>query len=395
MSDGRKPKLKQQDADLPRMKVELKEEPPLTAEQIYLKRKAEVAQQDNERFSEYLREKAARDEAKTAQPPPTAQPAARQRPGSSKFNRRSVLTWAAGTAVVGEAVTLGYPMLTGQGIPDQGARHAGATYTEPQRHPIDRELVNPQADVGGRRFGDWVLLVPTKMGGGTYAVNLNTGRALAWTSYWNYGDYNPISHHLCAFPSADPAKGFEWINSTQGGKNSLIYGIPTHIETPDEGFNIYRVRYDGAQMEVMENVAETTGLGLGVHVNIDPKTAERYFVTDGQKDIAACFDRRTSRVIAALKYDWVPNVASCRRPGKRTACSRSPRSILILRPASTTIAALKARRSNGRWSRWASCSSRKERCPAMTFSASAAPTARSGIRAAAGPQPSCDCAAAR
>ena len=59
----------------------------------------------------------------------------------------------------------------------------------------------------------------------------------------------------------------------------------------------------------MENVAETTtGLGLGVHVNIDPKTAERYFVTDGQKDIAACFDRRTSRVIAALKYDWVPNV---------------------------------------------------------------------------------------
>ena len=73
MSDGRKPKLKEQDADLPRMKVELKEEPPLTAEQIYLKRKAEVTQQDNERFSEYLREKAARDEAKTAQPPPTAQ----------------------------------------------------------------------------------------------------------------------------------------------------------------------------------------------------------------------------------------------------------------------------------------------------------------------------------
>ena len=37
------------------------------------------------------------------------------------------------------------------------------------------------------------------------------------------------------------------------------------------------------------------------------KTAERYFVTDGQKDIAARFDRRTSRVIAALKYDWEPN----------------------------------------------------------------------------------------
>ena len=88
----------------------------------------------------------------------------------------------------------------------------------------------------------------------------------------------------------------------------MIYGIPTNIEVPGEGFNIYRVRFDGAQMELMENVSETTGLGLGVHVTIDPKNADRYFVTDGQKDIAACFDRRTSQVIAAIKYDWVPNV---------------------------------------------------------------------------------------
>src|ERR1700758_2708667 len=313
MSDGRKTKFKEpmQDIDLPKMKLEVesevKPETPLTAEQIYRKRQAEVAQQDNEDFSDYLREKAARDQQQAPEPAP-AQTAPAPQTAPRKLNRRSLLTWAAGTAVVGEAVTLGYPMLTGQSIPDQGAKHAGSISTEPQRHPIDRELVNPQADVGGRRFGDWVLLMPTKMSGGTYAVNLNTGRALAWISYWNYGDYNPISHHLCAFPSADPAKGFEWINSTQGGKNSLIYGIPTQIETPGEGFNIYRVRYDGAQMEVIENVAETTGLGLGVHVNIDPRTAERYFVTDGQKDIAACFDRRTSRVIAALKYDWVPNV---------------------------------------------------------------------------------------
>ena len=43
------------------------------------------------------------------------------------------------------------------------------------------------------------------------------------------------------------------------------------------GFNIYRVRFDGAQMELMENVSETTGLGLGVHVTIDPKNAESLF----------------------------------------------------------------------------------------------------------------------
>jgi hypothetical protein len=294
MSDARKPRWKEPTEDAFHPKLEDAPDQLLTPEQLYLKRKAEVTRQDNEAFSEYLQQKSARDQQQKlalAEPPP-------RKP--FKLNRRSVLTWAAGTAIVGEAATLGYPLLSGQKVPPQGLQHGGATYTEAQRHPIDREFVTPQGDIGGRRFGDWVLLMPTKLGGGTYAVNLNTGRALAWISYWNYGDYNPISHHLCAFPSADPAKGFEWINSTQGGKNSLIYGIPTNIETPDEGFNIYRVRYDGSQMEVIENVAETTGLGLGVHVNIDPKTAERYFVTDGQKDIAACFDRRTSRVIAAL-----------------------------------------------------------------------------------------------
>jgi len=308
MSDARKPKMREAAEDAPLPKLDVESQPkrapdmPLSPELSYLQRKAEVAQQDHEVFSEYLQEKIAREQqqkVQLAEPPPKA---------PTKVNRRSLLTWAAGTAVVGEAVTLGYPMVTGQSIPAQGLQHGGGTYTEAQRHPIDRDFVNPKADVGGRNFGSWVLLMPTKLGGGTYAVNLETGRALAWISYWNYGDYNPISHHLCAFPSADPAKGFEWINSTQGGKNALIYGIPTNIETPGEGFNIYRVRFDGAQMELMENVAETTGLGLGVHVTIDPKTAERYFVTDGQKDIAACFDRRTSRVIAALKYDWVPNV---------------------------------------------------------------------------------------
>src|SRR5215470_5976138 len=63
MSDGRKTKFKEpmEDVDLAKMKLEVeseaKPETPLTAEQIYLKRKAEVAQQDNADFSNYLREK--------------------------------------------------------------------------------------------------------------------------------------------------------------------------------------------------------------------------------------------------------------------------------------------------------------------------------------------------
>jgi thiocyanate desulfurase len=298
-------KVLEQEEERPDLKIDLREEAgnlPVSAEENYLRRKAEVTQQDYEEFLRYKEEKARQAEAAQAQQPVADEAGTKP----AKVNRRNFLTVVAGTAAVGEAAALAYTVKS-QDIPAHGARHAGDTYTEPQQHNIERELINPRADIGGRGFGDWVLLMPTKMGGGTYAVNLATGRCLAWISYWPYGDYNPISHHLCAFPSGDPVQGFEWVNSTQGGKNSLIYGIPTNIETPSEGFNIYRVRYDGSQMEVMENVAETSGLGLGVHVTIDPKTAERYFVTDGQKDIAACFDRRTSRVIAALKYDWEPN----------------------------------------------------------------------------------------
>ena len=65
-------------------------------------------------------------------------------------------------------------------------------------------------------------------------------------------------------------------------------------------------------MQLIENVSETTGLGLGVHVTVNPKDAQSYFVTDGQKDIAACFDRTTSKVKAALRFDWTPNVAELR-----------------------------------------------------------------------------------
>ena len=301
-------KILEQEEERPDLKIDLQEEPgnlsdkPVSAAENFLRRKAEVTQQDYEEFLRYKEEKARQAETAQAQRPVAEEAATKP----TKFNRRIFLTVVAGTAAVGEAAALEYTVKN-QDIPAHGARHAGDTYTEAQSHNIERELINPRADIGGRGFGNWVLLMPTKMGGGTYAVDLGTGRALAWISYWPYGDFNPISHHLCAFPSADPRGGFEWVNSTQGGKNSLIYGIPTDIETPGEGFRIYRVRYDGAQMEVLENVAETTGLGLGVHVTVDPKTAERYFVTDGQKDIAACFDRRTSRVIVALKYDWEPN----------------------------------------------------------------------------------------
>ena len=139
MSDARKPKMKEaaEDAPLPKPGLEDRPRPadrPLSPEQSYLQRKAEVTQQDHEVFSEYLQEKIAREQqqkVQLAEPPPKA---------PTKVNRRSLLTWAAGTAVVGEAVTLGYPMVTGQSIPAQGLQH-GWRHLYRGAAPSDRSRV--------------------------------------------------------------------------------------------------------------------------------------------------------------------------------------------------------------------------------------------------------------
>ena len=196
MSDGRKTKL-QEAVHLPKLKI-AEADKPLTPVQAFLQRTAEVTQKDHEEFSEYLEEKRARDQRQEAPPAPQASAFGNQSPER--------VEWAAGTAVVGEVAVVGHQVITGQDVPPHGTMHSGATPAEALRHHIDRELVNPQAEMRGRNFGNWVLLMPTKLAGGTYAVNLNTGRTLAWISYWNYGDFNPISHHLCAFPSADPIR---------------------------------------------------------------------------------------------------------------------------------------------------------------------------------------------
>jgi thiocyanate desulfurase len=282
--------------------------PARSSAQDFVRRRIEVEEKDHAEFQTYLAEKKEADARKAKVAAATAPTKARG------LSRRTMFNVAVGTAAAAEAAVIGYNTLGGGSVSDQGLRHAGANYTEAQRHNIVREVVDSRADFRGQSLGNWVALLPTKLGGGTYAIDLNSNRVLASIWYWNYGDYNPISHHLCAFPSADPLHGFEFVNSTQGGQNSLIYGMPTPVtaETAPPGTNIYRVRFDGTQMQLMENVSESTGLGLGVHVTVNPKDAQSYFVTDGQKDIAACFDRTTSKVKAALRFDWTPNVPELR-----------------------------------------------------------------------------------
>lgn len=167
-------------------------------------------------------------------------------------------------------------------------------------------------------LGNYIYLAPEKLGGGAHAVDFGSGKTLAWIAYWCYGDTCPISHHLAAYPARDPYQGFEFINSTQGGDNVMIYGLPTTIkdrgllERFGQGNHIYRVWFDGASMSLVEDVAETTGIGLGVHTTIYPD-AQGFACADGQKDVCAFFDRpglqEKTQVLQAFRADWIGKVA--------------------------------------------------------------------------------------
>ncbi len=168
-------------------------------------------------------------------------------------------------------------------------------------------LGEPTFDDVYKQLGKYIFLTPGKFAGTVAAHDMSTGKTLAWIALVDYGDTNPIIHHIAAFPSEDPYKGFEYIVDSQGGKNLYIYGIPTKVKNPGEGFHIYKIKYDGTKMNLVEDVAETTGLGLGVHVTIAPD-AQKFAVGDGQKDIFGVYQREPSKVLAAVYFDWIPNI---------------------------------------------------------------------------------------
>src|SRR4051812_35326679 len=136
----------------------------------YLKRKAEVTEQDHREFQGYLEQKAR--QVVPADDPP-------EKP--SLVNRRNLLKVVAGTAVAGEAAAVGYSWV--KAGPASNAP-AGGLNTGPQREPIIRQMTDSKADVAGRSLGRWILLLPTKLGGGTYAIDLHSNRVLASIWYW-------------------------------------------------------------------------------------------------------------------------------------------------------------------------------------------------------------------
>ena len=341
------------DESSPDPQIEMTPEPLAANAQVerYLKRKAEVTEKDHREFQVYLEEKA-RQVAPVAPPPPRKK---------ITLSRRNALKVVAGTAVAGEAAALGYSLTGGSASKSAGT---GTGYGA-QKQGIVREMTDSAADIGGRSLGRWVALLPTKMGGGTYALDLHSNRVLSSIWYWNYGDYNPISHHLCAFPSADPYRSFEFVNSTQGGRNCLIYDIRPGIPNPAPGFNIYRVRYDGARMDAD-----------GKRLRKDRPRSRRpcHHQSRGRpvlfRDRWAEGHRGLFRAPELARYlgAEVRLGRQFHKPLGVLAKGRDAHDIQDLsRPdhrVCSTIAAPRARRSNGKWCPWGSTSSRKTRFPA-------------------------------
>src|SRR4029450_8756018 len=109
----------------------------------YARRRAEVDAKDHEEFQGYLAEKKEADARKKAVAPTK----------SLGISRRTMFNAAVGTAVAAEAGVLGYNALGGGSVSDHGIRHAGANYTEAQRHNIVREVVDSRADIRGQHLG--------------------------------------------------------------------------------------------------------------------------------------------------------------------------------------------------------------------------------------------------
>ena len=100
-------------------------------------------------------------------------------------NRRGFLkTLGVGTGAAVAGATGGALMTT-------AAREA-----EAQARPTKLDQIYQQ-------FGKNVFIVPGKFTGTVAALDLYTGKTLAWTAFWNYGDDNPIIHHMAAFPAPE------------------------------------------------------------------------------------------------------------------------------------------------------------------------------------------------
>lgn len=162
------------------------------------------------------------------------------------------------------------------------------------------------------KFEGNVILLPGKYSGSVQVMDLAGPETLAWYNYGLAGVNMPIPHHIAAMPSADPYKGFDFYQTMQPPMSPYVN--ENSPEWRDRGdFKMFKMRYDGSgtqnSIHVVNDIAATTGLALGVHVSIGVgENANKYVAfADGQKDMVLITTVDDNpKIIKAFRADYDP-----------------------------------------------------------------------------------------
>ena len=163
-----------------------------------------------------------------------------------------------------------------------------------------------------KKFEGNVLVVPSKYGGYVSALDLAVPETLAWYNYGLAGVNMPIPHHIAAMPSANPYTGFDFYQTMQPPMTPYVN--ENSPEWRDRGdFKMFKMRFDGSgkqnSITVVNDIAATTGMALGVHVSIGVgENANKYVAfADGQKDMVMITTIDDNpKIVKAFRVDYDP-----------------------------------------------------------------------------------------
>jgi hypothetical protein len=156
-----------------------------------------------------------------------------------------------------------------------------------------------------------ICALPGKYSGLVQVVDPAVGETLAWLPMMLTGMDAPIPHHICSMPSKKPKEGFDFFLTNQ--RPGAPYVNENSPEWRDRGdMRMWKLRYHGTgdqnRLEVVTDISDKVGMGLGVHTSIGVgKNQGLVSFADGQKDLALITTTDDNpEVKAAFKFDYDP-----------------------------------------------------------------------------------------
>ncbi len=162
------------------------------------------------------------------------------------------------------------------------------------------------------KFAGNVLCLPGKFSGNVNVLDMAKCETLAWFPFGLLNIDMPIPHHLASMPSENAAKGFDFYVTMQPPESPYVNEMSP--EWRNRGtFGMWKMRFDGSgpqnRISMVNDIAATTGLALGVHtsIGVGPNANKYVSFADGQKDmIMICTVDDNPKFVAAMKFDYDP-----------------------------------------------------------------------------------------